>query len=260
MPEVKTNPCFLKPGGVNPERPLFVYLPGMDGTGRLLRTQIQNLETVFDLRCLAIPSDNLTSWEDLTQLVLNLIVDELKQQQSRSVYLCGESFGGCLALKLALMVPEMFDGIILTNPATSLNQRSRLLWLAQWAHWLPDFFYELCLLPFLPFLSTLENIAPSDRHALLEAIKFLPVRTVIWRAMMVDQFEITPAQLKKLVQPVLVIAGSADKLWPSVLEAQSLVNYLPNAKMLALPGSGHACLLETEVDLLEIIKEQGFLG
>ncbi|NEO97274.1 MAG: alpha/beta hydrolase [Symploca sp. SIO2E9] len=260
MPEVKSSPCFLKSGGMNPERPLFVYLPGMDGTGRLLRTQTKKLETAFDLRCLAIPKDNLTSWEELTQLVLNLIAEELKPRRSRSVYLCGESFGGCLALKLALKVPELFDRIILTNPATSLNHKSGLLWLAQWAQWLPDFFYELCLFPFLSFLSTLENIAPGDRHALLEAIKSLPVRTVIWRAMMLDAFELTPAQLKAFVQPVLVIAAGADKLWPSVLEAQSLVNYLPNAKMLALPESGHACLLETEVDLLKIMKEQGFLG
>ncbi|NEO33709.1 MAG: alpha/beta hydrolase [Symploca sp. SIO3C6] len=259
MPEVKTSPCFLKPGSFNPERPLFVYLPGMDGTGKLLRTQIKNLETAFDLRCLAIPKDNLTSWEELTHLVLNLIAEELQQRRCRSVYLCGESFGGCLALQLALKVPEMFDRIILTNPATSLNHRSGLLWLAQWAHWLPEFFYELCLLPFLSFLSTLDNIAPDDRHALLEAIMSLPVRTVIWRATMLDAFKITPAQLRTFIQPVLVIAGGADKLWPSVLEAQGLVNYLPHAKMLALPESGHACLLETEVDLLKIIKEQGFL-
>ncbi|MHC5833281.1 MAG: alpha/beta fold hydrolase, partial [Nostoc sp.] len=37
--EVELNPCFLTPERVQPEYPLLVYLPGMDGTGQLLRSQ-----------------------------------------------------------------------------------------------------------------------------------------------------------------------------------------------------------------------------
>ncbi|MBD0361862.1 MAG: alpha/beta hydrolase, partial [Coleofasciculus sp. C3-bin4] len=97
MPEVKSHPCFLTPSRINPDYPLFVFLPGMDGTGQLLRLQTEGLETAFDVRCLAIPADDLTNWEDLTDKVVNLIEEELKKRSSRSVYLCGESFGGCLA-------------------------------------------------------------------------------------------------------------------------------------------------------------------
>jgi len=66
MPEVKLGPCFLTQTG-QPEYPLFVFLPGMDGTGQLLRSQTAGLEVAFDVRCLAIPRDDLTSWDVLTE-------------------------------------------------------------------------------------------------------------------------------------------------------------------------------------------------
>lgn len=72
-PKVSLQPCFLTPKRLQPEYPLFVYLPGMDGTGQLLRSQTAGLEIGFDVRCLAIPREDLTSWEVLTNNVLHLI-------------------------------------------------------------------------------------------------------------------------------------------------------------------------------------------
>jgi len=259
MPEVKSRPCFLTPRRLNPDRPLFVFLPGMDGTGQLLRSQTEGLENAFDVRCLAIPADDLTSWEDLTGIVVNLIEEELKKRPPRSVYLCGESFGGCLAVKVALKSPHLFDRIILVNPASSFNQRPLLRLGAQLGHWLPEYFYEVSALGLLPFLSALGRIAPSDRRALLNAMKSVPPKTVNWRISMVTEFEVDETQLGRLTQPVLVIAGGADRLLPSVHEAERLLNYLPNAKVVVLPHSGHTCLLETDVNLLKIMKDQSFL-
>ena len=258
MPEVRSRPCFLTPGRLNPDSPLFVFLPGMDGTGQLLRLQTEGLEAAFDVRCLAIPADDLTSWEDLAAIVLNLIEEELKKRPSRFVYLCGESFGGCLALKVALKSPHLFDRIILVNPATSFNQRPLLRWGSQLGYWLPESLYGVSALVLLPFLSNLERIAPSDRRALLNAMQSVPPKTVNWRVSMVSEFSIDETQLERLTQPVLIIAGEADRLLPSALEAERLTNYLSNAKRLVLPRSGHTCLLETGINLFEIMKDQNF--
>lgn len=259
MPEVKSRPCFLTPGRVNPNYPLFVFLPGMDGTGQLLRSQTKGLETAFDVRCLAIPPDDLTNWEDLAVKVVNLIEEELKKRSSRSVYLCGESFGGCLAVKVALCAPHLFDRIILVNPASSFNQRPWLLWGAQLNRLVPENLYGVSALALLPFLSNLARIAPSDRRALLKAMQSVPAKTANWRISLVSEFDVDDTQLGRLTQPILVIAGAADRILPSVLEADRLVNCLPNAKMVVLPQSGHACLLETDVNLFEIMKDHNFL-
>ncbi|MBD1806002.1 alpha/beta hydrolase [Microcoleus sp. FACHB-SPT15] len=259
MPDVKSRPCFLTPVRINRNYPLFVFLPGMDGTGHLLRSQTQGLEKAFDVRCFAIPPNDSTNWEDLAEAVIHLIEAELVNTPSRSIYLCGESFGGCLAVKVALRSPELFDRIILINPATSFNQRPLLRWGSQLGRWVPDYFYEISAFALLPFLSALSRTSPNDRRALLEAMHSVPPKTVNWRLEMVTEFEIDETQLRQLTQPVLVIAGAADRLLPSVLEAERLASLLPNAKKVVLPESGHTCLLEINVNLFEILKSQNFL-
>ena len=260
MPDVKSRPCLITPGRINSNYPLFVFLPGMDGTGQLLRSQTKGLETAFDVRSLVIPPDDLNNWEELTVLVVNLIEEELKKGTPRSVYLCGESFGGCLAIKVALKAPHLFERIILINPASSFNQRPWLRYGAQLNSLVPEFLQSIPALVLLPFLSNLPRTAPRDRRAILEAMRSVPTKIANWRISLLSEFDVDEAQLKRLRQPVLVIAGAADQLLPSVQEAERLVNDLPDAKMIILPNSGHACLLETDVSLFELMKEQNFLA
>ncbi|MBD1931207.1 MULTISPECIES: alpha/beta fold hydrolase [Cyanophyceae] len=259
MPEIKSRPCFLTPSRMNPDHPLFVFLPGMDGTGQLLRSQTTGLESGFDIRCLAIPADDLTSWEELTEQVVALVEAEVKKQPNRSVYLCGESFGGCLAMKVALRSPKLFDRMILVNPASSLNQRPWLRLGSQLTHLVPELIYRLGAVWLLPFLAHLERILPSDRQALLDAVRSVPPKTIVWRISLVRDFHMEESKLRSLDLPVLAIAGGADRLLPSVAEAQHLASVLPNAKMLVLPRCGHACLLEADVNLYEIMKAENFL-
>ena len=67
---------FLTPKPPKPDRPLFVFLPGMDGGGLLLRSQIPKLANHFDIRCLAIPADDMASWEVLVSETIALIEAE----------------------------------------------------------------------------------------------------------------------------------------------------------------------------------------
>lgn len=256
---IKSRPCFLTPRRLNPTYPLFVFLPGMDGTGELLRSQTEGLETVFDVRAFAIPPNDSTNWEELASIVVTLIQEQLKEQPSRPVYLCGESFGGCLAVKVALSAPDLFKRIILVNPATSFNQRPWLTLGAQLGHWVPNWFYPISALVLLPFLSALSRTSPSDRRALLDAMQSVPPETVSWRISMVMNFEVDETQLRHLTQSVLLIAGGADRLLPSVHEAERLASWLPNAKVVVLPECGHTCLLEKDVNLFEIMKSKNFL-
>jgi len=65
--------------------------------------------------------------------------------------------------------------------------------------------------------------------------------------------------LRAIEQPTLVIASGADRLLPSIAEAKLLVKVIPNAEMLMLANSGHACLLETDVDLHGMMQGRNFL-
>lgn len=260
MPEVELKPCFLTPKRVQPEYPLFVYLPGMDGTGQMLRSQTAGLEVGFDVRCLAIPRQDLTSWEVLTNNVLNLIHAELEKSTHRSIYLCGESFGGCLAMKVATKAPHLFKRIILINPASAFKLRSWLAWASQLTYLVPDCFYDIGAFGLLPFIASLERMTSSDRHDLLKTMRSVPSKTVNWRLSLLREFEINDNQLRRLTQPVMLIAGGSDRMLPSVSEVQRIANILPNAQVLILPNSGHACLLEEDINLYEILQDHNFLN
>ena len=79
-----------------------------------------------------------------------------------------------------------------------------------------------------------------------------------WRLSLLSQFTVEELPLERIEQPVLILASGADRLLPSATEAERLVRYLPNAQKILLPQSGHACLLETEVKLLDILQSRRF--
>ncbi|BAZ67877.1 alpha/beta hydrolase fold protein [Fischerella sp. NIES-4106] len=259
IPKVSLQPCFLTPKRLQPEYPLFVYLPGMDGTGQLLRSQTAGLEAGFDVRCLAIPREDLTSWEVLTNNVLDLIHTELEKSSQRTVYLCGESFGGCLAQKVAVAAPHLFQRIILINPASSFHLRPFYDWASQFSYLVPSYFFDIGALGLLPFLATLSRISRSDRQELLKTMRSIPSETVLWRLSLIREFCVDEEQLRQLTQPILLLASNQDRLLPSLAEAQRLANILPDSEMVVLPESGHACLLETDMNLYEIMKAHNFL-
>ncbi len=239
-------------------RPLFVFLPGMDGSGLLLRPQIAKLVQDFDIRCLTLPANDMASWEVLVTETIALIEAE-KQANQRPVYLCGESFGGCLAMKVVLEAPQLCDRLILVNPASSFRQQPWVQWGSHLTQWLPPNLYPLSVIGLLPILASLGKIARDDRRALLEAMQAVPQHTSVWRLALVRSFNVDENQLRGIKQPTLVIASGADRLLPSLAEAKLLVKVIPQAEMVVLANSGHACLLETDVDLYAIMQAGNFL-
>jgi pimeloyl-ACP methyl ester carboxylesterase len=259
MPTANNKVRFLTPKPPKPDRPLFIFLPGMDGSGLLLRPQIPKLAHDFDIRCLTIPADDMASWDVLVSETIALIESEKQAGNQRPVYLCGESFGGCLAMKLVVEASHLFDRLILVNPASSFRQQPWVQWGSYLTQWLPANLYPLSVIGLLPVLASLGKMAPGDRHALLKAMQAVPQSTSVWRLALVRSFNVHENELRTVKQPTLVIASGADRLLPSIAEAKLLVKVIPNAEMVMLANSGHACLLETDVDLHEIMQAHNFL-
>ncbi len=238
--------------------PLLVFLPGMDGTGELLQLQLAGLKSVFDIRCLSIPTDDLTGWDGLLEQVAHLIGREQQVSPSRPIYLCGESFGGCLALKLAAHFPHLCDRLILVNPASSVRRQPWMGWGASVTQWLPNPLYHLSTLGLLPLLIAPKRVSFLSQQALLAAMQSVSPPSAAFRLGLLSEFVLEDLPLERIEQPVLVLASGADRLLPSVAEAGRLVSYLPNSQTVLLPKSGHACLLENEIRLSSILKSQNF--
>lgn len=255
----KHNISFLLPKAIQASKPLFIYLPGMDGTGELLAIQTDKLAQSFDLRCLSIPSDDLSDWQNLANKTIDLIKQEISLSSPRPIYLCGESFGGSLALKITLAAPELVQKLILVNPASSFQQRPFLSLGINLIPWIPSYIHRTSAIGLLPFLAELSRMRKSERRALLQAMRSIPQEVVSWRLSLLNDFIVSEQELTSIKQPTLIVAGGADKLLPSTEEAQRLVEALPQGKITVLPRSGHACLLEAETDLGKILSENNFL-
>jgi pimeloyl-ACP methyl ester carboxylesterase len=250
---------LLTPRRIQPRKPLFIFLPGMDGTGTLLRPQIDRLVPWFDLRCVAISPQDVSEWAPLARRIASLISEEVGEHR-RAVYLCGESFGGCLAMQVLSESPQLFDRVILVNPASSFR---RLPWMQLGSlitRQLPNLAYRYSARGFIPFLIEPFRVNRRDLEALELAMSSVPAQTAAWRMAMLSRFEVERLPLERMNHPVLLIAGGNDRLLPSQREAESLLKRFPNAQLKILPSSGHACLLETSTNLQKILRQCEFLN
>ncbi len=242
---------FLTPAQPQEQLPLLIYFPGMDGTGELFARQQQQLADRFDVRCLAIPGNDLSGWEELTERTLQLIAQEL-EHRSREIHLCGESFGACLAMLIAARLPQI-EQLTLINPASSF---ARLPWLTSGslvANVLPEPLYQVAARLLTSFLIEVDLVAVADRQNLVKAMLSINSPTAAWRLGLLRQFKVHSVVPQLAGISTLLIAGECDRLLPSKLEVQILQRQLPQAKTIFLPRSGHACLLEIETNLAQIL-------
>lgn len=223
----------------------------MDGSGKLLRNQ-KEIWNNFDVRCVALPPYYGIQWQDLTQQLITLISPLLKQD--REIYLCGESFGACLAMKLMENLSTPLTKVILINSASAFNQRPWLNLGSYITQVMPDFVYKSSTLILLPFLAKLEALNLRERRRLLAVMASLPPSIVSWRINLLENFFVNQDKLNQYKNEVLIVASGEDKLLPSFEEATRLHNIFTNSNINLLPDSGHCCLLEKQVDLLTVIK------
>jgi pimeloyl-ACP methyl ester carboxylesterase len=108
-------------------------------------------------------------------------------------------------------------------------------------------------LPFLARLS-LSRLSPHARTALKQAVRDAPKHTAAKQLELLRNFKLDRARLGQITQPVLTIGSQRDRLLPSVREAHHLAKVFPNARRIILPDSGHACLVEAELDLAVIMQ------
>ncbi|MBW4445402.1 MAG: alpha/beta fold hydrolase [Spirirestis rafaelensis WJT71-NPBG6] len=273
--KIRSHPYLLTTQFSNHNYPLFVFIPGMDETGNeLMYIQTAGLEAAFDVRCFVIPPDELTSWDEMAEEIVTLTKIELEKvprrhvrgasrrevvcRETSPVYLCGESFGGCLALKVLEKFPQLFTKIILINSASSFH---RVPWLNLGSvlfPYTPQFFYKICSFLSLPFLADLNRISPAASQALSKSTSSAPKETANQRLSMMREFDIDENKFSQITQPVLLIASREDRVLPSEAEAKHLSNIFPNSQIITLPHSGHACLVERDVNLYQILLSANF--
>ncbi len=263
--------------------PLLFFLPGIDGVGLAAWPQFPGLATRFDVRFLGVPADDRTTFEGLVDIVVQALTAEASgaSPPSRPVYVCGESFGGTLALAVAVRAPALVDRVLIINPATSFS-RSPWVALAPLLARAPPGLYAALPWALAPVLGNPLAIAagrlarsgvtgPAGAAAELAAAAAglipqlnaladaLPAATLEWRlGLLKDGEAAVNASLTRVRARVLAVGGTADALLPSPDEVRRLAKALPRGRAVVLAGASHACLQEAGVDLVAIMDGAGF--
>lgn len=266
------------------DKPIAVYLPGLDGFGISATQQYEDLAESFEVWRMTISSDDKSSFQQLISSVTDFI--RTLDDETRPITLIGESFGGLLAPAVALHLqnssPNHLEGMVLINPATSFDetQWSTLGPLLASLRHLPSIpnlpnaysvFGGLALMTFVPDRLQFQKIismllgmdltsmsfneamsVTRDGFGLLE--ERLPAEVVSLRVgqwLPVGSSVVNP-RLSTLNVPTLVIAGEDDVMLPSKQEANRLVDVMPNCTKLMVRGAGHF-VLDDRVNLTEAI-------
>ena len=260
MSQRQCDVYFYSPFKDKAHRPLLIFLPGLNETGQgLMSRQMASLKNYFNIRCLVIPPKDLDDWDIIAESTLALIAAETSTLK-RLVYLCGESFGGCLALEMMRQAPDWFEKIILINPTSSF---ARVFWLNFGSYFFsltPEWIYYHSAWLTPAFLTNIDRVSTQACEDLADTVRCTSKQAANRRIGMMRNFTIDEAQLRQLTTPVLLIGSQKDLILPSVEEANRLANIFPQATVVTLPHSGHACLIEKGVDLYQIMKANNFVS
>ncbi len=170
--------------------------------------------------------------------------DDLASRGLDRVILVGHSLGGAIALRLALDAPALVVGLALVGTGARLRVLPSLL---QMAHDDPSAaartLASMGIAPdhealVEPYLATPTPLAPLALYHDLSACDVFDVRD----------------QLARIAQPALVVVGDSDRLTPPKY-SQYLVERLPHATLVTVPGAGHYLMHEAPDALARTLRE-----
>jgi pimeloyl-ACP methyl ester carboxylesterase len=144
----------------------------------------------------------------------------------------GVSFGGQVAVDLAVHHPTVVDRLVLVGPTFDPKARSvsrvALRWARNARHWSP-------------------RLAPTVVHDLIDAGPWRSVRTL--RGALGDRVE---RKLSRVEAPTLVVRPERDHLVPEAW-TERVVELIPDSELMVLPKASHSIRPRTAVKLASLL-------
>lgn len=167
------------------------------------------------------------------------------------VILVGHSFGGAVALRLALDHPDKVDGLVLLAPVTNDWGGDGIAWYNRWAAHplLGPLFAQLAPIAGPGqarggVASTFHPALAPDGYYENSAIGLL-FRPPTFRANGTDIMHVRPqlieqqARYGELDVPIIVFSGAKDRVINPTLHVGQLKTQAPNVELVKLPDGGH---------------------
>lgn len=230
--------------------PAFLYVSGIEGTGRNFYRQAEDLArdhtvVTFPLRP--------TGRYGMSELVEDLVT-VVREAGLERVTILGESFGGLLALAAVLAAPAHFERMILVNSFASFPHRTKInLGVALYTV-LPYSLLKAYRTKTAPHTLFSDDVREEDRRAFREHTREVRPEGYLARLRIIRRTDLRPS-LAQIKVPALVVAGTEDHLLDAVGAARVMASGLARARLKLLEGTGHMALLSERVRVREWLAE-----
>ncbi len=232
------------------EGPPLVLVPGMDGTGRLFYRQASLLArryhvATYRLRDDAASMDVLVA--DLAHVIRSI------SGGAQPAIVVGESFGGTVALSLAVTRPDLVAALVVINSFPRFLPQLRLHLAILALRTLP-----WQTMPLVRRLTAFRMHSKYTHGAEIRRFMDLTAATTrtgyLGRLRILTQFDVRD-RLGEIRAPTLFLASERDHLVPSVAQARHMAARIPGAGIRVLLGHGHICLIAPNIDLEQILHD-----
>jgi pimeloyl-ACP methyl ester carboxylesterase len=225
-----------------------VLVSGMDGTGKLFYRQVPLLARSYRVATYAL-RDSATTMEELVA-DLTGVIDAVSPEPRRAT-IVGESFGGALALSLALARPEQVKRLVILNSFPHFTPQIRL-------------HVARVGLRALPWgaMGLIRRLTASRLHSRhthrAEIRRFMELTASASRDGYCNRLRVLTRydvrhRLQDIRVPTLFLASDSDHLVPSVAQAHYMAARVPGSSIRVLEGHGHICLIAPDIDLAAIL-------
>ncbi|MFT7484973.1 MAG: pimeloyl-ACP methyl ester carboxylesterase [Candidatus Paceibacteria bacterium] len=217
-----------------------LYVPGIDGTGELLLGTASRLEEHFRLLRLAYRADDFPR-EDTYEALARTIAEVCEERQLGRCLVLAESFGGAVALQLALDYPDLVQGLMIINSFARFPKRAQLAFSRQVAPLVPRALFNLGRRALAP-----RSLFGRRREAApLRAFRELPGaffdEGYRRRLAMIAGLDLRP-RLIEIKQPLALFASEFDRVVPSHQTMAEIAEMIPQATLEPVLGGGHLIL------------------
>ena len=213
-----------------------VFLHGMFGAPENWRAAMDALSTHCDVYAPLLPVFHTPTQRDPVEYLVQVARDYLRAAQIDRAVLVGNSLGGHIALRLALLEPERVAGLVLSGSSglfergleKNVPRRPNRDWLKQKAAQV--FFDERHVTE-----QVIDEIAAVvyERRSALQLVRLA-------QSAKRDNLAGSLAQVKA---PTLLLWGEEDQITP-LATAWQFYELLPDSELETIPRCGHAAMLE----------------
>jgi pimeloyl-ACP methyl ester carboxylesterase len=232
------------------EGPPLVLVPGMDGTGELFYRQIPTLSASHRVATYRL-RDDAPEMEMLVEDLARVI--EAISPDAEPATVIGESFGGTLAMSLALHHRDRVRELVVLNSFPYFTPQLRLR-------------LALTGLRLLPWgaMGLVRRATAFRLHSRFthrrEILRFLELSRSITKQGYLGRLRILRSydireRLSEIGAPTLFLASDRDHLVPAVQQARYMAACVPRATLQVLEGHGHICLIAPNLELAQLLEE-----